>query len=445
MPTLAATSGNPGTEATFTLNGSGFVEGASTITISGGATIDTSLVGITTSAVKGTPAQGGVASANPGQTITLQGDGLLANDQIVFTVQYGNGYATTAAAAPAAVAADGTSLTVMVPDAAITGAVRLQREGAGLMLQVVPVLIGVSANPNQSIYDSYLTLTGRGFVDGASLITFGAQDLADISHSGGANVGATTVEGKYTQNGYMAVAMPDGAPLGPLSITTADGTSAPFALNEMTLPYGTLRDVALDPATGALWMSGDSPLTGRIRRIDPATSLEQQFFDLTAADFGSTAFYAGGMQVTTEAFTLNATTVPAGSLLIFNAYASADVVTAVNQATGAVIASLNLGVNYDLTSGVYDPTTNHIFITDRRAHPHRRDQPSHRRRDLNLRRPVQRRRKRPGHRPGHRLSKAGLRQAPGPYNLRVQGAWPPGGSGQRPAYPASACVRTNRA
>ena len=57
-------------------------------------------------------------------------------------MQYGNGYATTAAAAPAAVAADGTSLTVMVPDAAITGKLRVFGDATAtdVLLQIVPLV-----------------------------------------------------------------------------------------------------------------------------------------------------------------------------------------------------------------------------------------------------------------------------------------------------------------
>ena len=42
-----------------------------------------------------------------------------------------------------------------------------------------------------------------------------------------------------------------------------------------------------------------------------------------------------------------------------------------NPATGAVIASLNLGLNYDVTAGVYDPGTGHLFVIDRRTGPNK--------------------------------------------------------------------------
>ena len=48
---------------------------------------------------------------------------------------------------------------------------------------------------------------------------------------------------------------------------------------------------------------------------------------------------------------LGATSVPAGSLLVFNGYPNPDRVMAVDPATGAVIASLALDANHDLTPG----------------------------------------------------------------------------------------------
>ena len=55
---------------------------------------------------------------------------------------------------------------------------------------------------------------------------------------------------------------------------------------------------------------------------------------------------------------------PAGSLLVFNGYVNPDRVIAVNPADGTVIASLVLAGNYDLSAGLYDAASGHLFITD---------------------------------------------------------------------------------
>ena len=59
--------------------------------------------------------------------ITLTGSGFQQNDRVVFEVVYYWGDLTTLSVAPTSVALDGTSLEVIVPDDAASGAVRLER------------------------------------------------------------------------------------------------------------------------------------------------------------------------------------------------------------------------------------------------------------------------------------------------------------------------------
>ena len=54
-----------------------------------------------------------------------------------------NGQLSTQVVTPSSVASDGTSLSVVVPANAASGMVRLEREGGGLFLQVVPTLVDV--------------------------------------------------------------------------------------------------------------------------------------------------------------------------------------------------------------------------------------------------------------------------------------------------------------
>src|SRR5439155_11298007 len=75
-----------------------------------------SLSGVTASATNGTAARNGVASANPGQTITVNGSGLSSADRVVFTTRDGNGTVGINSLTPASVAADGASLQVAVPN-----------------------------------------------------------------------------------------------------------------------------------------------------------------------------------------------------------------------------------------------------------------------------------------------------------------------------------------
>src|SRR5439155_25010499 len=84
----------------------------------------TRLSGITAPALSGTAARAALAAANVGQTITLAGSGFQAGDRVVFTTIDNNGTLATSTVAAKTVAADGLSLTVVVPAEATSGAVR---------------------------------------------------------------------------------------------------------------------------------------------------------------------------------------------------------------------------------------------------------------------------------------------------------------------------------
>ena len=169
-PTKAAS----GTTASFT--------GTYTLQLTRLRAANSRLSGANVIATSGTPAHAGVASANTGQTITLTGSGLLNSEQVVFTAIDASGNLYTDTVTAASVAADGKSLTVVVPTDATTGAVRLARDTAGILLQVVPTLshLDASASSSGSVFGNTvgLTLTGSGFSEGTNLVHFGNQILA---------------------------------------------------------------------------------------------------------------------------------------------------------------------------------------------------------------------------------------------------------------------------
>ena len=152
--------------------------------------------------------------------------------------------------------------------------------------------------------------------------------------------------------------------MGNVTVTTAGGTSAAFALSSVRVSVtGTsLGDVAVD-ASGKLWV-GDSTNPGHLLKIDPATGQTLQTLTMTA-DFGTPyAYNYLGLQVLGAAMSLGGTSVPAGSLLVFNGYPNPDRVVAVDPGTGAVIAGLTLDANYDLTGGAYNAANGHLYITE---------------------------------------------------------------------------------
>ena len=343
-----------GVQMTVPLSDGAF--GPITVRTAGGtsAAYSVSLSGITATALSGTPADAAQASANPGQAITLVGSGLTTASDVLLRWRNINGDAQMTQLSPTAAAADGTSATLVIPVYA-NGAYTLQLFGSAgqPLLQIVPKL---------ERYDQQdrLVLFGSGFVEGASTYHFAGFDAVDTPAD--ANHIDVYYDGEQNRSAYLdRTALPSHG-LGAVSVTTAGGTSAALDLNEL-LPVGTgsLGDVALSPA-GALWVM-DSANPGHVLRLDAASGQVLQSIVLTDADYGSTyaANYAG-LQVLPQAMSLGATSVPAGSLLVFNGYAYFDRVTAVDPTSGATLASLALPQNPDLTAGLYDPASGHLFV-----------------------------------------------------------------------------------
>ena len=95
--------------------GSAYYTGQYRLTVTRSDGLRTSIASISAVAASGTPARAGVASADVGQVITLHGTGFLAADQVAFTEADDAGNLSQVAVAPASVSADGTAITVAVP------------------------------------------------------------------------------------------------------------------------------------------------------------------------------------------------------------------------------------------------------------------------------------------------------------------------------------------
>ena len=208
-----AGSGTPSIPSIFSIN--------YTLTIERLAIGDSRLSAITSTAATGTPARAAVASANPGQTITIAGTGLLTGETLQFSAVDSAGAHSWSFVSAASVATDGTSLTVVVPADATTGTVRLLRDSAGLLLQIVPTLTHVDALPGQAFTGSTLTLTGAGFAEGATTVLFGTTPLADTTRQDGIDVTRKSVP-----NDTATLTVPQGVVPGPIRVATVGGTSA---------------------------------------------------------------------------------------------------------------------------------------------------------------------------------------------------------------------------
>jgi hypothetical protein len=341
------------------------VSGPITITTAGGTSVplDIALTGITATATGGTPSDATKPSANPGQTITLAGKGLTTTTEVIFQTVDADGTARQVIALPATAADDGTSATVVVPESAVTGNVRVlgSASATGVFLQIVPVISGVAINS-----DNTLTIAALGLVEGNTTYTIGNTTVPDVTAGGqGIDVYGNYDGNTYHPTGYARVPEPVHG-TGPITVKTAGGTST-FAFSDIEPGLGGLGDVAVDKDTGATWViSGNGP--AYVTQLDPLTGRVLKSFQLQSDAYGSTYFYYTGLQVASAAFTLNGTSVPKGSLLVFNGYAYPnDEVLAINPANGSLIARLQLGSNYDLTAGVFDAASGHLFVVARNS------------------------------------------------------------------------------
>lgn len=331
--------------------------GPVSVTTAGGtsAPFTASLASISAVAASGVPADPAKASANPGQTVTLQGAGLSSASTVLLRWIDGAGVKKTSILKPASAAPDGSSATLAVP-AYANGAFKLQLFGSATQptLQIVPIL--TSLKTEVAFFGADRTrLAGTGFVEGASTYRF----------AGNVSTGSADVSDGNVMALIEGAALPHhGAGL--VTVTTAGGTSAGLAWNRMRVnaPASGVGDMAIDPVSGALWMA-DNAFPGHLLRVDRASGAVLQSIVVNTADFGSTHLgEQTGLQMLAQPVTLGNTSVPAGSLLVFNGQAGADRVVAINPATGALIASLALAGNYNINAGLFDPVSGHLFVIE---------------------------------------------------------------------------------
>ena len=125
----------------------GVPSGPIVVTTPGGssAAFGLTFTGITATATAGTAANGGVASANPGQTITINGSGCDSSTDVVFRQLDYNGNPSEIIVHPVTVSGNGSSAQVVVPIMTITGTVRVigDTSATEALLQIVPIVQSV--------------------------------------------------------------------------------------------------------------------------------------------------------------------------------------------------------------------------------------------------------------------------------------------------------------
>jgi hypothetical protein len=291
VPTLSGiSSGLPGQDAQFYLSGSGFMEGASTVTIGGVALVDAAtnltpfdvtgarndtmtvvaphtldgpiritteggyaqipatfaqqptsvFTGITASANAGVPTSASAPSAVAGQTITLTGQGFTNSTLVQFQGRDDSGRLGTLTRT-GSVNGNGTTLTLNVPALAITGTLTVLGSGASFNLQVVPTLKSVGGTIASG---NTIVLEGTGLSAADLVITVGGRTV------GGTPVLRTTVDGLNggADQQLLSVTVPNGITTGPtgtaIGISSAGGSFTLGALSPLSTPLSDLTPPA---------------------------------------------------------------------------------------------------------------------------------------------------------------------------------------------------------
>ncbi len=257
-------SGNSGYDPTAPDSGFLASSGEFLLRIERRSTTSSTIKSITATAASGIPARTTVASANPGQAITITGTGFRDNaffnqDRVVFTTLNTSGSLGITTATPQSVSSDGTQIVVVVPDNAVSGTVRLEREQFGRFLQIVPTIDNVEVGTDGTFHDAFGTISGSGFAEGAQTVNFGNTPLVDLGLFSGPDVFSFSLQD-------LSVRVPFNVPHGPITVTTVGGTSAP-----------------LDRQLNTIVATADSgtPLSSSIASANPGQAITLQGTGLT--------------------------------------------------------------------------------------------------------------------------------------------------------------------
>ena len=331
---------------------------AVTVTTAGGtsAPFTFDITEVESTALIGTAADSNEASANTGQSITLRGSNLSSATDIVLRYFDNNGNVQVTVVNPSFVNADGTEASLEVPSF-LNGAFELLIPGSANqpLLQVVPTISSIDiTSSNQA------RLVGSGISEGDSSYNFvggvlvdpdGSFNTVDVFSNGSqVNLNALPVHG-----------------FGELTVTTAAGTSNAITPNFLSAGLGDLRDIAFDGTH--LWLAPRQS-GQQLHQVSLTTGETLNSLDLPLA-LGTTT-NGLGLQVLPSSLMLadinaggSLVNVPAGSLLLSNFSFFPDRIFAIDPNNGDILATLELAVNIDPVAVVYDPGDGgHLYVLD---------------------------------------------------------------------------------
>ncbi|MCP4263025.1 MAG: hypothetical protein GY774_36760, partial [Planctomycetes bacterium] len=190
--------------------------------------------GVLAASIEGNPADPLSPSANTGQRIQIFGSGYNRFTEVEFERIPASGAKGFVRVRADAVSDDGTIIEVVVPDEAVSGSVRVSgAPGAGLFLQIVPMIRPTIVADRQSAFDNPVegtswTLFGSGLVEGATRITFGGVLINDNSASSFVDI----VNSYFVLNGRLNLTLPERVLAGPVRVETVGGS---FQLNAIPI------------------------------------------------------------------------------------------------------------------------------------------------------------------------------------------------------------------
>ncbi|MGB0600309.1 MAG: Ig-like domain-containing protein [Rubripirellula sp.] len=197
------------------------------VTLGGSSeTFDLTFESIQASTESGTPTHANIASANPGQTITLTGTNFTNTTSVVFESIEQSGEPGQIVVLPDSVSPDGSNIQITVPTRAATGEVGIIGDSTNtrIPLQIVPLIESLDISfTNFTTGVATTLLYGKGFIEGDAVYQFGGEQVSDSEDNQGPDV--------LGNNQSVRLSVPTTGPVtGPITVTTAGGTSDPFSV-----------------------------------------------------------------------------------------------------------------------------------------------------------------------------------------------------------------------
>ncbi len=166
-------------------------------------------------ALKGSPANPFLSSANVGQLVTLEGSDFTQGGSVDVPIRGSSGASSVRSVGFDSVAPDGSFATITIPEDAETGTIALP-DGSDQFLQIVPVVTSITGGKGR-----FTEIYGTGFTEGAVTVIFGDESVVD---GGPFTSDGVNVRDWNSKNDRLDVTVPVGGTL-PYVVQTEGGQS----------------------------------------------------------------------------------------------------------------------------------------------------------------------------------------------------------------------------